>query len=65
MLLVAVTMVWHTLRYRSQVVTGLAYLLAFLTVGLNHDHVAFVNSLVRRNFAGRWTGSHCLALPVV
>ena len=38
-------MVWHTLRFRSQVVTGLAYLLAFLTVGLNHDHVAFGNSL--------------------
>lgn len=45
MLAVAIGMVWHTLRFRSQVVTGLAYLLAFLTVGLNHDQVAFANSL--------------------
>lgn len=32
MLVVAAGMVWHTLRYRSQVVTGLAFVLAFLTV---------------------------------
>jgi len=32
MLVVAMAMVAHTLRYRSQVVTGLAFLLAFLTI---------------------------------
>jgi len=45
MLGVAITMVWHTLRFRSQLVTGLAYVLAFLTIGLNHGQVAFVNGL--------------------
>ena len=45
MLGVAIAMVWHTLRFRSQLVTGLAYLLAFLTVGLNHGQVAFVNGV--------------------
>ncbi len=45
MLSVALVMVWHTLRYRSQAVTGLAYLLAFLTVGMNHDQVPFVGGL--------------------
>ena len=39
MLAVAVTMVLHTLRYRSQVVTGLAFLLAFLTVTISHSNV--------------------------
>jgi uncharacterized membrane protein len=39
MLAVAATMVWHTLRYRSQVVTGLAFLLAFLTVSVSHSNV--------------------------
>ena len=39
MLLVAVAMVVHTLRYRSQLVTGLAFLLAFSTVALSHDSV--------------------------
>jgi hypothetical protein len=39
MLLVAVTMVAHTLRYKSQVVTGLAFLLAFSTVALSQDSV--------------------------
>jgi uncharacterized membrane protein len=39
MLLVAATMVVHTLRYRSQVVTGLAFLLAFLTVSISHSNV--------------------------
>src|SRR5207245_958973 len=39
MLLVAAAMVWNTLRYRSQVVTGLAFLLAFLTVTISHVSV--------------------------
>ncbi len=39
MLLVAGGMVWHTLRYNSQVVTGLAFLLAFLTVTISHSNV--------------------------
>lgn len=39
MLAVAIVMVWHTLRYRSQVVTGLAFLLAFSTVTISHDTV--------------------------
>jgi len=39
MLVVAAAMVAHTLRYRSQVVTGLAFLLAFLTVTISHSNV--------------------------
>lgn len=39
MLVVAAGMVAHTLRYRSQVVTGLAFLLAFSTVALSQDSV--------------------------
>lgn len=39
LLAVAAVMVWHTLRYRSQVVTGLAFLLAFLTVTVSHSNV--------------------------
>lgn len=39
MLVVAAAMVVHTLRYRSQVVTGLAFLLAFLTVTISHSNV--------------------------
>ena len=39
MLAVAAAMVLHTLRYRSQVVTGLAFLLAFLTVSISHSNV--------------------------
>jgi hypothetical protein len=39
MLGVAAAMVWHTLRYRSQVVTGLAFLLAFLTITISHNTV--------------------------
>jgi len=39
MLVVAAAMVTHTLRYRSQVVTGLAFLLAFLTVTISHSNV--------------------------
>jgi uncharacterized membrane protein len=39
MLIVAAAMVWHTLGYKSQVVTGLAFLLAFLTVTISHETV--------------------------
>lgn len=39
MFAVAAVMVWHTLRYRSQVVTGLAFLLALLTVTVSHSNV--------------------------
>lgn len=39
MLAVALAMVAHTLRYRSQLVTGLAFLLAYTTVSLSHDDV--------------------------
>ena len=39
LLIVAVGMVGHTLRYRSQFVTGLAFLLAFSTVALSQDNV--------------------------
>jgi hypothetical protein len=39
MLVVAAGMVAHTLRYKSQVVTGLAFLLAFSTVALSQDSV--------------------------
>ncbi len=39
MLIVAAGMVFHTLRYKSQVVTGLAFLLAFSTVTLSQDSV--------------------------
>lgn len=39
MLIVAAAMVMHTLRYRSQLVTGLAFLLAFSTVALSQDTV--------------------------
>ncbi len=35
MILVAIGMVWHSLRYKSQVVTGLAFLLAFSTVTIS------------------------------
>src|SRR5271166_6273019 len=37
--LVAVAMVFHTLRYDSQVVTGLAFLLAFFTVAISQDTI--------------------------
>jgi hypothetical protein len=39
MLVAALAMVAHTLRYRSQLVTGLAFLLAYTTVSLSHDTV--------------------------
>jgi len=39
MLIVALSMALHTLRYRSQFVTGLAFLLGFTTVALSQDTV--------------------------
>lgn len=39
MLAAALGMVAHTLRYRSQVVTGIAFLLGYTTVALSHDDV--------------------------
>ena len=39
MLVVAFAMVVHTLRYRSQLVTGLAFLLGYFTVTLSQDKV--------------------------
>ena len=39
MLLVAVAMALHTLRYRSQFVTGLAFLLGYFTVSLSQNSV--------------------------
>ena len=39
MMAVAAAMVWHTLRYNSQVVTGLAFLLAFATVNIGRGTV--------------------------
>jgi uncharacterized membrane protein len=39
MLAVAAAMVWHSLRYRSQVVTSLAFLLAFLTITISQQTV--------------------------
>src|SRR5260221_5755457 len=39
MLIAALAMVVHTLRYRSQVVTGIAFLLAYWTVSLSNDDV--------------------------
>lgn len=39
MLAVALAMVLHTLRYRSQVVTGMAFLLGYWTVSLSNDNV--------------------------
>jgi len=44
MLAVALAMVGHTLRYRSQLVTGLAFLLAYSTVSLSHDDVYSLSS---------------------
>lgn len=39
MLLVAIGLVGHTLRYQSQVVTGLAFLLAFSTISISQPSV--------------------------
>src|SRR6185369_9383728 len=39
MLIVAGAMVVHTLRYRSQLVTGLSFLLGYSTVAMSHDTV--------------------------
>jgi hypothetical protein len=44
MLAVALAMVVHTLRYRSQLVTGLAFLLAYGTVALSNDDVYSLSS---------------------
>jgi hypothetical protein len=44
MLAVALAMVAHTLSYRSQLVTGLAFLLAYTTVSLSHDDVYSLSS---------------------
>jgi hypothetical protein len=37
LMVVAAAMVWHTLKYKSQTVTGLAFLLGFTAVTLNPD----------------------------
>jgi hypothetical protein len=44
MLVVALAMVANTLRYRSQVVTGMAFLLAYWTVSLSQDNVYSLSS---------------------
>ena len=44
MLAVALAMVGHTLRYRSQLVTGLSFLLAYGTVALSNDDVYSLSS---------------------
>jgi hypothetical protein len=54
MLAVAVAMVAHTLRYHSQVVTGLAFLLAFLTVTISLERLQPVGW----RGAGSGSGSH-------
>src|SRR5438309_590162 len=46
MLLVAVAMAFHTLRYRSQFVTGLAFLLGYTTVALSQDTVYSLSACV-------------------
>ncbi len=47
MLVVAIAMVAHTLRYRSQLVTGLAFLLGFSTIALSQDTVyALVSGVI-------------------
>src|SRR5262249_17212482 len=37
MLAVAAAMVWHTLRYNSQLVTGVSFLLGFVAVSISHE----------------------------
>ncbi|HEY6972181.1 MAG TPA: DUF2339 domain-containing protein, partial [Candidatus Angelobacter sp.] len=37
MLAVAAAMVWHTLRYNSQLVTGASFLLGFVAVSISHE----------------------------
>ncbi len=44
MFAVAAGMVSHTLRYRSQVVTGLAFVLAFVTIALNRADVTSLSA---------------------
>jgi hypothetical protein len=46
LLTIVVAMVVHTLRFRSQVVTGLAFLLAFATVAMNRVDVYSLSSNV-------------------
>lgn len=46
MFAVASGMVAHTLRYRSQVVTGLAFVLAFVTIALNRADVTSLSANV-------------------
>lgn len=46
MMAVAAAMVWHTLRYNSQVVTGLAFLLAFVTVNIGRGTVFSLTAAV-------------------
>jgi hypothetical protein len=46
MLIVAVGMVVHTLKYKSQLVTGLAFLLAFSTVALSQNTVYSLSAAV-------------------
>ncbi|HEV2113626.1 MAG TPA: DUF2339 domain-containing protein, partial [Terriglobales bacterium] len=41
MLLVAGAMVTHTLRYKSQTVTGLAFLLGFSTIAIGHNDTVY------------------------
>ncbi len=41
LLVVAGAMIAHTLRYRSQVVTAMAFLLAFSTITLGHDNTVY------------------------
>ena len=64
MLLVAIAMVAHTLRYQSQLITGLAFLLAFSTVALSQDNVySLVAGVVLASVAitlERTTGSRSL-----
>jgi hypothetical protein len=66
--------VWHTLRYRSQVVTGLAFLLGFLTVTISHSSVYSLSAgavlaagLVLIVGRMKWfelgTARHCRELP--
>lgn len=46
MMAVAAAMVWHTLRYNTQVVTGLAFLLAFVTINIGRGTVFSLTAAV-------------------
>ena len=76
MLIVALAMVLHTLRYRSQVVTGMAFLLAFWTVSLSNDDVyslaaGVILAIGLVCISSRWDGSSskssasCRAMQVI